>query len=226
MTEHGAPAGIDNPFAAVAHADGLVLDPLEYQAAFDRDHAVRTEPMWKLERAQSFYEPDVASWRAMMDGDWAGSLALVARMAEPLERYFRDRVPVRRVRVVEFPITPYLQWEMHVLAERARAGSPCRVVGAARVAGLDPLPELVVFGPSLMYEVLYDRHGGCRGGRRVTDARVVGPCLEAVRDLYAGGEDVLAFHEREIVPLPPPAVTDEMRAAVPAYGHRTEEFRV
>ncbi|MCK2217519.1 hypothetical protein MF672_027555 [Actinomadura sp. ATCC 31491] len=226
MTEHGAPAGIDSPFAAVRHAGALVLDAAGYQDAFDRDHAVSTEPMWKLERAQDFYEPDVASWRAMMDGDWAGSLALVARMAEPLEHYFRSRVPVRRVRVAELPVSPYLQWEMHVLAVRARAGSPCRVVPAARVARLDPLPELVVFGPSLMYEVLYDRHGGCRGGRRITDASVVGPCLAAVRELYAAGEDVLAFHAREVEPLPPPVVTEAMRAAVPAYGHRTEEFRV
>ncbi|MEV4284109.1 DUF6879 family protein [Nonomuraea bangladeshensis] len=238
MTEHGASNTVDhpghdpaqdfvgNPFAAVAHADALVLDAEGYHAAFDRDHAVTAEPMWKLERAQTFYEPDVASWRAMMDGDWAGSLALVADMAGPLRRYFMSRVPVRRVRVAELPVTAYLQWEMHVLAVRARAGSPCRVLPAARVAHLDPLPELVVFGPSLMYEVLYDEYGGCRGGRRITDARVVGPCLAAVRALFAAGEDVLAFHEREIAPLPPPAVTDAMRAAVPGYGHRTEEFRV
>ncbi|MGP3956414.1 DUF6879 family protein [Nonomuraea sp. 3N208] len=222
MTE-GTPA---NPFAAVAHADGLDLDVPEYQSGFDRDHAARTEPMWKLERAQVFYEPDVASWRAMMDGDWAGSLALAERMAGPLEDYFRSRVPVRRVRVVEFPITAYLQWELHVLAVRARAGSPCRVVPAERVAALDPLPELVIFSQSLMYEVLYDRYGGCRGGRRVTDPHVVAPCLRAVRALYTDGEDVLRFHEREIAPLPPPVVTDAMRAAVPAYAHRTEEFRV
>ncbi|MGI5288520.1 DUF6879 family protein [Nonomuraea polychroma] len=223
MTEQGIPV---NPFAAVAHAGGHVLDAAEYRSWFDRDHAAHAEPMWKLERAQTFYEPDVASWRAMMDGDWAGSLAMTERMAGTLEDYFRSRVPVRRARVVEFPITAYLQWEMHVLAVRARAGSPCRVVPAARVAALDPLPELVIFSPSLMYEVLYDRYGGCRGGRRIGDPGVVGPCLRAVRELYAAGEDVLSFCEREIVPLPPPMITDEMRAAVPAYGHRTEEFRV
>ncbi|MGW0806332.1 DUF6879 family protein [Nonomuraea sp. NPDC002799] len=226
MTEHGTPGGRTNPFAAVAHADGLVLDAPEYQAGFDHDYEHNTEPMWKLERAQIFYEPDVASWRAMMDGDWAGSLALADRMAEPLTDYFRSRAPVRRVRVVDFPITAYLQWEMHVLALRARAGAPCRVVAAARVAALDPLPELVIFSPSLMYEVLYDRYGGGRGGRRITDPAVVTPCLRAVEALFAEGEDLLTFHQREIVPLPPPVVTDRMRAALPAYAHRTEEFRV
>ncbi|MBF8190490.1 hypothetical protein ITP53_33205 [Nonomuraea sp. K274] len=226
MTEHGTPAGHTNPFAAVAHADGLILDAPEYQAGFDRDHARCAGPMWKLERAQVFYEPDVASWRAMMDGDWAGSLALADRVAAPLADYFRRHLPVTRVRVVEFPITAYLQWEMHLLALRAAAGSPCRVVPAARVAAFDPVPELVIFSPSLMYEVLYDEVGGGRGGRRITEPEVVGPCLRVVEQLFAEGEDVLRFHEREIVPMPPPVVTDEMRAALPAYAHRTEEFRV
>ncbi|MEV0380937.1 DUF6879 family protein [Nonomuraea sp. NPDC050643] len=226
MTEQGTPVRHTNPFAAVAGAGGLVLDVPGYQAGFDRDHELCAEPMWKLERAQEFYEPDVASWRAMMDGDWERSMALADRMAGPVADYFRHRHPVRRVRVVEFPITAYLQWEMHVLALRAAAGSPCRVVPAAHVAGCEPVPELVIFDPSLMYEVLYDRYGGGRGGRRITDPGVVGPCLGAVRELFAGGEDVLDFHRREIVPLPPPVVTDEMRAALPGYAHRTEEFRV
>ncbi|MEV4803412.1 DUF6879 family protein [Nonomuraea sp. NPDC049421] len=226
MTEQGTPDRRTNPFTAVPGADGLVMDVPAYQAGFDRDHEGCTEPMWKLERAQTFYEPDVASWRAMMDGEWERSLALLARIAEPLADYFSRRQPVRRVRVVELPVTPYLQWELHVLAVRAAAGSPCRVVRAGRVAALDPLPELVIFSPSLMYEVLYDEYGGGRGGRRITDPGVVGPCLRAVRELFAAGEDVRDFHEREIVPLPPPAVTDEMRAALPAYAHRTEEFRV
>ncbi|MFG1709912.1 DUF6879 family protein [Nonomuraea sp. M3C6] len=226
MTEQGTPVRLTNPFAAVRDVDGHVLDVPEYQAGFDRDHALCAEPMWKLERAQDFYEPDVASWRAMMDGDWAGSLELADRMAAPVAEFFRHRVPVRRVRVVEFPITAYLQWEMHVLALRAQAGSPCRVLPAARVADLDPAPELVIFSPSLMYEVLYDRYGGGRGGRRISDPEVVSPCLRLVQELFAEGEDVLDFHEREILPLPPPVVTDEMRAALPAYAHRTEEFRV
>jgi hypothetical protein len=226
MTKQGTPVRLTNPFAAVAGSGGLVLDVPEYQAGFDHDHARCAEPMWKLERAQEFYEPDVASWRAMMDGDWERSLALADRMAATVAAYFRRRVPVRRVRVVELPITAYLQWEMHLLALRAKAGSPCRVVPAARVAGFEPAPELVIFSSSLMYEVLYDRHGGGRGGRRITDAAVVDPCLKAVCELFAEGEDVLDFHEREIVPLPPPVVTDEMRAALPGYAHRTEEFRV
>ncbi|MEV0613313.1 DUF6879 family protein [Nonomuraea sp. NPDC050404] len=226
MTEQGTRVRLRNPFAAVADADGPVLDVPAYQAGFERDHVVCTEPMWKLERAQEFFEPDVASWRAMMDGDWERSLALIQRVAQPLAEYFARRQPVRRVRVVEFPITAYLQWEMHVLALRAAAGSPCRVVPAARVRDLEPVPELVVFSPTLMYEVLYDEHGGGRGGRRVTDPGVVGPCLRATQALFDEGEDVRDFHEREIAPLPPPHVTDEMRAALPAYAHRTEEFRV
>ncbi|YCK36103.1 DUF6879 family protein [Actinomadura sp. ATCC 39365] len=226
MTEPGSVVAVTNPFAAVGGADALVLDAPGYLAAFERDHAGCVVPLWKLERAQSFYEPDVASWRAMMDGDWTGSLSLAEQMAPLVAGYFRHRMPVRRVRVVEFPVSAYLQWEMHLLDMRARAGSPCRVVPAARVAALEPVPELVIFSPVLMYEVLYDEYGGGRGGRRITDPGVIGPCLRAVQELFAEGEDVRDFHRREIVPLPPPSVTDEMRAALPPYAHRTEEFRV
>lgn len=226
MTEPGSTMAGTNPFAAVGRAGGLVLDVPGYQEAFDRDHASCAEPLWKLERAQSFYEPDVASWRAMMDGDWAGSLALVETMMPRVTDYLRSLAPVRRVRVVELPISPYLQWETHVLEMRARAGSPCRVVHAARVAALDPLPELVIFSPTLMYEVLYDEYGGGVGGKRVTDPGVVGPCLRIVQELFAEGEDVRDFHRREVAPLPPPAITDEIRAALPEYAHRTEDFRV
>lgn len=226
MTEQGSPVVTMNPFADVGSAVGLDLDVLDYLAGFDRDHGGCTEPLWKLERAQEFYEPDVASWRAMMDGEWAHSLALAEGMVTHVADYFRNHMPVNRVRVVEFPITPYLQWEMHLLDMRARAGSPCRVVPAARASAFDPMPELVIFSPGLMYEVLYDEYGGGRGGRRITDPGVVGPCLRAVQELFAEGEDVHDFHRREIVPLPPPSITDEMRAAVPPYAHRTEEFRV
>ncbi|MFC7583363.1 DUF6879 family protein [Nonomuraea antimicrobica] len=143
MTEQGTPVRLTNPFVAVAVADagGLVLDVPEYQAGFDRDHAACVEPMWKLERAQDFYEPDVASWRAMMDGDWERSLALIERVAGPLADYFLRRQPVRRVRVVELPVTAYLQWEMHVLALRAAAGSPCRVVPGPAWQPWTPCPS-------------------------------------------------------------------------------------
>ncbi|MEV7964788.1 DUF6879 family protein [Sphaerisporangium sp. NPDC088356] len=204
---------------------GVVLSADEYGEEFGAAFEAATGSLWKLERAQSFYEPDVASWRAMMDGDWDRALALAAEMGAALKGFYGARPAVHRVRIAERPFTPYLQWEMHLLAARVGAGERIRVVPAEAVRDLEPLPELLVLSDSLLYEVLYDNVGGHLGGRRVTDPAVVGPWLELVRGLYERGEELLTFHEREIAPLPPPRITDEMRDALPDYGSHTETFK-
>ncbi|MEU8251826.1 DUF6879 family protein [Nonomuraea sp. NPDC048916] len=78
-----------------------------------------------------------------------------------------------------------------------------------------PLPELVIFSASLCYEVLYDGIGGHTGARRVTDPDAIGPALEALIGLYGRAEDLTGYHEREVAPLRPPVITDQMRAALP-----------
>ncbi|GGL03818.1 hypothetical protein Sme01_64940 [Sphaerisporangium melleum] len=204
---------------------GVTLAVEEYNQEFGRAFETAVGPLWKLERAQTFYEPDVASWRAMMDGDWDRALALGNEMGRALRDFYRTRPAFQRVRIVERAVTPYLQWEMHILAARAGAGEQVRVVPAESVREWEPLPELLILSESLMYEVLYDEIGGHAGGRRVTDPAVIGPWLALLRDLWDRGEELLAYHEREIAPLPPPRVTDEMRHAVPDYSTRTETFK-
>ncbi|WP_424528337.1 DUF6879 family protein [Sphaerisporangium viridialbum] len=204
---------------------GVVLPVEDYNEEFGAAFEAATGPLWKLERAQNFYEPDVASWRAMMNGDWGAALALAAEMGAALKDFYTVRPPVHRVRIVERPPTPYVQWEMHVLAARVGAGERVRVLPVEAVRDMDPLPELLVLSDSLLYEVLYDDIGGHLGGRRVTDPAMVGPWLELVRGIYERGEELLAYYEREIAPLPPPRITDEMRALLPEYGSHTETFK-
>ncbi|MEV0593195.1 DUF6879 family protein [Nonomuraea cavernae] len=157
--------------------------------------------VWKLERAHDFHEPDVPSWRAMMDGDWDLSMRLMAEMCEPLRQLYAAPPEFRRLRVVDTPITPYLQWEINGLAMRVAAGEQIRALPAAAVRDLEttaPLPELVVFTTSLCYEVRYDGIGGHTGARRVTDPDAIGPALNALIGLYGRAEDLIAYHEREV----------------------------
>ncbi|WP_169980204.1 DUF6879 family protein [Microbispora sp. H10836] len=192
-------------FEHVRQAAGEVLPAAEYRTEL-YDHLRGTEGVvWKLERAQHFHEPDTPSWVAMTSGDWDRSLALMDEMR------FADDLPpraeLRRLRIVEMPPTPYLQWEIVLLAARTRAGERARALHARSVRPLEsraPLPELLIVNHGLMYEILYDEIGAHVGGRRITDTRVVEGCARAVAELYARAEDMVAFHDREVAQLPPP----------------------
>ncbi|WP_248961113.1 DUF6879 family protein [Sphaerisporangium perillae] len=196
-----------DPFHRLRTAEAEVLPVAEYQEEFDEVFANARDTMWKLERAQEFYEPDVESWRAMMEGDWDRSLALMQERYAPLAEMYARSPEFRRLRIVETPVTPYLQWEMHFLALRLAAGERIRVLPAGAVHDLErraPLPELVIFSRSLCYEVLYDGIGLHTGARRVTGPDVVGPCLDALMGLYDQAEHLADYHKREVVPLAPP----------------------
>ncbi|WP_157547897.1 DUF6879 family protein [Nonomuraea candida] len=191
---------------------------------------------WKLERTQSFRDPGEPGWTALLDAEWERSLKLIddgqglAVMSEGTagNGHAGDSggpggregaggggrqvvsVPRRRIRIVEQPVTPYLQWEMHVLAMRVRAAEQVRVLDAGEVAELEVgrrLPELVVLGTRVMYEVTYDESGRHSGARRIDDREVIVACQGELDKLFATGEEFRAYYEREIVPLPSPRVT-------------------
>ncbi|MFI6734157.1 DUF6879 family protein [Nonomuraea sp. NPDC050451] len=161
---------------------------------------------WKLQRIQRF-EAGEPSWLAMMDGDWERSLKLVDDTGAEGRG---GAYPCRRIRIVEQPVTPYLQWEMHVLALRVEVAEQVRVLDAGEVSDLEIdrlLPELVVLGSSVMYEVTYDASGTHSGARRIDDPDVIAACRGELDKLFAAGEDFRAYYEREIVPMPAPRVT-------------------
>ncbi|MFG1702731.1 DUF6879 family protein [Nonomuraea sp. M3C6] len=162
---------------------------------------------WKLERVQSFREAGEPSWDVMLEGDWDRSLKLIddRRAHEGTASVAR-----RRLRIVEHPVTPYLRWEMHVLALRVATAEHVRVLDAQEVADLEVgrrLPELVLLGTSVMYEVTYDSSGTHSGARRIDDPEVIAACRGELDKLFTAGEEFRAYYEREIVPLPVPQVT-------------------
>ncbi|GAA0384076.1 hypothetical protein GCM10009530_38700 [Microbispora corallina] len=189
-------------------ADGRVLPLREYAADFLVLFHEIDGVIWKLERAQDFDEGDNPSWNAMRAGDWERSLALLEEAREAIAADLPARATMRRVRVVEWPLTPYMQWELHLLALRERLGEGCRVVAAEDVAGLEadgPLPELVIFPGHHAYRVRYDERGACVGARKVADPAVVEPWTELVASLYDRAEDLGDYVRRRVEPLPPPA---------------------
>lgn len=200
-------AGPDTAFERLRRAIGRAMPAEEYLAEFHASRRGHQGVVWKLERAQYFHEPGDASFRALAEGDWERSMELIEQNRAAYASEYAGLTEFRRLRVVEPPLTPYMQWELHYLAARARVGERGRVVAAPAVRRFEsagPLPELVIFNGSLTYEVLYDEAGAHVGGRRISDPDVILPCLSIIISLFDRAEDVRAYVEREVAPLPPP----------------------
>ncbi|MBN6054721.1 hypothetical protein JYK22_22475, partial [Nonomuraea sp. RK-328] len=176
-----------------------VMDAAEYGADFAGALAATCGVVWKLERAQHFDEGDLPSYLAMVEGDWDRAMELAERMRPGFRDDNPDRLDFRRIRVVEEPFTPYLRWELALLAMRAEEGENGRVVPVSAVRPYEdggPVPELVLFRPTLLYEVLYDETGRHVGARRITDPRVVEPCVPVLAGLFEQGEDLCSYWAR------------------------------
>lgn len=185
------------------------LSPEEYISDFWPYFQEIDGVFWKLECRQSFREPRNPSWQALDRGDWDEALRIIDETREEIQSPVLEApgFPMRRLRVVRRPYTPYLRWELYFIRLRAQAGEQIRVLDAEELEQNRELPELVILGSSVMYEVLYDEGGTLSGARRLTDPGLIEGCRNDVEDLYARGEDLLPFLERERQALPPPLPT-------------------
>jgi hypothetical protein len=184
----------------------------DYRRDFrERDALVRGRDSWKLERLQHFEEQGSPSRDALRRGDWEEALRLLEERREALLVGGREdeerRSFFHRVRVVERPLTAYLQWELHSLRIRAECGERIRVVPAENLAEAEesgPLPELVILGGRTMYQVLYAETGIPIGALRYTGSELVDRWESYLKDAYETGEDVRTYFDREVAHLPPP----------------------
>ncbi|MFI5959774.1 DUF6879 family protein [Cryptosporangium sp. NPDC051539] len=190
-------------------AGGTHLTSAEYRADFgDRFWKAGPAGFWKVERRQTFQEPRDESWRAFNAGNWPTSLRLIEEQRHDLEaegrRMAEEKLGAFRIRVVDLPLTPYLYWELHLLRLVAESADQVRVVGPEIAQPFEPLPELVLLGADVTYEVLYDDDGIAAGAVRYIDQELTAACRRSLHRMFAAGEDVRTFFEREVAPLPPP----------------------
>ncbi|MEU1658703.1 DUF6879 family protein [Streptomyces griseofuscus] len=200
-------------FDSFPHGVSERLDRPTYHADFWRVRASGIRHMNKLERGQEFKERGFASWEAFAAGEWDRALSLVQEKREGYERQFREAAQLgileRRLRVVEFPVTPYVQWELHVLRVRVELGDHIKVLDARKISDIEqdrPVPEVVILGEVAMYEVVYDDDGNAAGANRFTDPALIRETSAGFEALYERGEDFHDFFDREIAPLAPPVV--------------------
>lgn len=188
----------------------LALD--DYWADFEQRFWKTGPPgFWKLERQQTFKEPNDQGWQAFAAGRWQESLRILNARRPEFGDYYRriaeGGFATRRVRVVQEPLTAYLQWELHVLRLRHEYGGLTRVVGPDRVALAEtdgPLPEIYTLGTDVMYEAIYDADGVLEAARRWRNPVVVARCQEFIESLYADGEPLDDYFTRAVAPLEPP----------------------
>ncbi|WP_149262398.1 DUF6879 family protein [Actinomadura sp. K4S16] len=197
----------------LARFRGEVLD----RAAYHRDFARQTDDLrgtiWKLERSQVFRELDDPSWQAFSSGDWRRSLELLEEDRKAIRTEAdgnrRQGLEIKRVRVVERPLSPYVQWELHALRMLAEEGFELSVVPAEDLSDLEiqgQLPEVVVVGTRVLYEVRYRPDWTPCGARRIKAPDVIRTAASEISRLHRKGEPLLRFFEREVAPLPAPAV--------------------
>lgn len=197
----------------VRDGSGEVLHSEEAFRADSNQHWGHIDEFHKLERLQHFNEQGFPSWDTFVAGRWEDSLQeLELDRANVVAEFAEDKqsgLVSYRVRVVELPVTPYVQWELHALKMRAEYGENIRVVGpdaVARYETSETVPELIFLGGRVMYETSYDQAGVRTSRRKFTDSEFVERCLSDIQVLYDQGEDLVTFFEREIAPLPPPVV--------------------
>ena len=187
------------------------LDRPTYHADLGRVYSSGIGFLNKLERGQHFKERGFPSWEAFADGDWDRALSLADERredyTEELRQASRLSVTHRRLRVVEFPITPYVQWELFVLRVRVDVGDDIKVLDARDIADIErtrPVPEVVILGDVAMYEVVYDKDGNAAGANRYTDGSLIRETNAGFDALYERGEGFHDFFDRGIVSLAPP----------------------
>lgn len=193
-------------------AAGQHLTEPEYRAEFrELFWAIGAHGFWKLEARQTFQEPGDASWEAFARGDWSGALELIEAQRSDLEaegqRLRKLGLRSCRVRVVETPLTPYLQWELHLLNLIGMCADEVRVVTPQLAGPPEALPEVVTLGAAPTYEIRYNAAGVLEGAVRFDDAALTSTCRGTITDLFEAGEDIATFFAREVAPLPPPSVT-------------------
>ena len=189
--------------------DELTLD--EYLADFDeRFWRPGNTVAWKLERRQTFRQPESPSWNAFAAGDWDRSLQLLEERRPKLRDYF-DRVAahgfsVHRVRVVTEPLSPYLIWELNSLLIRHQAGASVSIINADVLEEQErngPLPEIFVIGPDTVYEVNYDAAGEAVGAIRCVDRRTANHWMALIDAMEYSGEPIDAYFDRAVAGLRP-----------------------
>ncbi|WP_017540100.1 DUF6879 family protein [Nocardiopsis halophila] len=202
-----SPTADSRVFDEVRASEGRLLDRAAYHADAKalRESPELTGDVWKLERSQRFDESGDEAWEAYLAGDMGRAIAIFEgereRLREQVARYRALGLRMRRLRVAEAPPSPYLRWEMHSHRVFVESGYDIAVLDAEQIRSWErgrPLPETMVYGGRVVYQVLYDREWAPAGAKRIDDAALAVRVAAAIAGLYERAEPFMDFYRREI----------------------------
>lgn len=184
-------------------------------ALYFQDYHSRLQHMtgdsWKLERRQQFVEADSPSWEAAARGDWECAMGELLkryhRLLADYQRLAKRGITLYRVRIVEQPLTTYLQWQLASQRQRAALGERIRILSPGDIATHEqhaPVPEIITLDTAV-YEVHYDDNGAYTAATRSTDLDTVSEWREYIRLLFDQGEPIEEYAGREGTPLSLPS---------------------
>lgn len=200
-------------------ADGEHLPDEEFFNDFNTRFWQATD-FWKLERATHFAEPDSPSWQAFQHGNWELALQLTEARRPDLVAHYNEMtdhgVTARRIRIVDEPIGPYLQWELHLLHLRDEiSGGTIRVLPTTattqdeRACGGE-LPEICTMDDTVLYLHTYDEHGVQDRNIRFTDPAIITPWRDYTAHLWEHGDPLADYFEKHIKNLPAPGPVEQL----------------
>ncbi|GAA2486960.1 DUF6879 family protein [Winogradskya humida] len=189
--------------------DAVVTEYLplkEYIADFTVVSADLAGDIWKSERAQYFREPGNKSWESFVAGRWDEAVETAEADLPDLTAYYTSLAQqgsrFYRVRVVDFPVSEYLRWELHVLRVRAKAGERIRIAQPAVTAPAEQkygtIPELLILGDLAGYVVDYGADGAPCGAAKFVEPAAIARCRASLRDIYDSSEEFEEFFAREV----------------------------
>ncbi|SDY04985.1 hypothetical protein SAMN05421504_104341 [Amycolatopsis xylanica] len=171
------------PPAAVV--DDYVDRPAFREEFWKATERLRTRTV-KVEWGQTFQEPGNPSWEAFAAGDFRKAIHLIEQNRQDhirQQRVFDDTgTPFYRIRVIRFPLSDYLKWELAHFRLNAELGERIFLAESARIADIElegGLDDFTLFDEFLMLATEYTEDGVFKGAHIVRDQRY----LSQVSDL-------------------------------------------
>ncbi|WP_370948127.1 DUF6879 family protein [Amycolatopsis sp. cg5] len=159
-----------------------VVDDYVDRPAFRKEFWQATERLRtrtvKVEWGQTFQEPGNPSWEAFAAGDFRKALDLIEQNREDhvrQQRVFDDTgTPFYRIRVIKFPLSDYLKWELAHFRLNAEMGERIFLAKSGSIADIVltvDLDDFTLFDEFLMLATEYTEEGAFKGAHIVRDER-------------------------------------------------------